>query len=496
MSQLSQKQLRRFAFCGAILFFITARALAQAIDHGSGENLPAKRPEDDPFDLLRFNTVSAEHFYSYDHGIRGVSLVFLPPEAPPLHTPPRLRSPLDSGVQPPAELAEHVTDPFYPQLAATLAADALPRRLRVKLDDYRSARAALLTELHEALAQHRDSPPEVRRSALAETAVAQAHRLQELENVAEQLRAELRATAYFSAGKATEEAATPPRHSTTKAAALRSAAFFCEGLSPAQRRLLQAVAYEQENSPEPLTAGLLCFTPEGASVALPENLDDSARSMIAEFVAARKSLASDIIRMIAEVDANPRRLQQLAAEQAAVLAALEDKAEAIRPLLQPVPDTDGSPQPQLPAELAERLAAYREHKKTLFRELHASILAAPGPYAASTGRPGEVAVSVAAFSAEQQAALGALNAEKASLRTALAEHRRRSGGTTDRRSIDTLLEDFERSRQQQELRELYLDYRRALFEPGLSPAQRRLLFAAAVRALALPLPSGEPLRQP
>ena len=37
----------------------------------------------------------------------------------------------------------------------------------------------------------------------------------------------------------------------------------------------------------------------------------------------------------------------------------------------------------------------------------------------------------------------------------------------------------------------YRDYRAAVFEPGLSPEQRRLLFGSAVRDLNLSLPSGE-----
>jgi len=40
---------------------------------------------------------------------------------------------------------------------------------------------------------------------------------------------------------------------------------------------------------------------------------------------------------------------------------------------------------------------------------------------------------------------------------------------------------------------IYKDYRTAMLEPGLSPAQRRLLFGAALVGLAQPLPPGEPM---
>ena len=42
----------------------------------------------------------------------------------------------------------------------------------------------------------------------------------------------------------------------------------------------------------------------------------------------------------------------------------------------------------------------------------------------------------------------------------------------------------------------YRDYQTAVFQPGLSPEQRRLLFDGALQKLALPLPDGQPPRQP
>jgi hypothetical protein len=38
---------------------------------------------------------------------------------------------------------------------------------------------------------------------------------------------------------------------------------------------------------------------------------------------------------------------------------------------------------------------------------------------------------------------------------------------------------------------VYRDYRVALFQPGLSPEQRRLLFDGVMEQLELPLPRGE-----
>ena len=43
----------------------------------------------------------------------------------------------------------------------------------------------------------------------------------------------------------------------------------------------------------------------------------------------------------------------------------------------------------------------------------------------------------------------------------------------------------------QETWQNYGEYQTAVFQPGLSPEQRRLLFDAAIEKLSLPLPGGE-----
>jgi hypothetical protein len=489
------------AVSAALLLFAPAPATAQTPPEENAA--PAEAPTTfsvaprDRFDLVRFNNDSAAHYYyAYSNEAQTLSLLFLPPEPPALYAPLQLRNPLDTGVPPPAELAAHVTDPFYPQLAAALAADALPRRLRLKLDSYRSARAALVAELHDVFARHRDASAETRKSALLACAQKQAAGIQELELVADQLRGELHGASSGRQSSRLGTTAPPEPAPESEAIAMRSAAYFCDGLSAAQRRLLRATASESENSPSAAPASLFCFSPEGAKLALPIDLAPALRTAIADFTSTRRTLAKTILRTIRESGGDVHKIRELATAQMPALASLESWAEEFRFALETAPESVGRPDQALPPELQERLTTYREHKRTLFRELHASLLTKSATPATNTAKTGEVAVSVATFTSAQQAALAALNSEKNALRAALAEQRRTAGASADRKSIDTLLEDFERSRQQQELRELYLDYRRALFEPGLSPEQRRLLFGAAVQSLGLPLPSGELLRQP
>lgn len=98
---------------------------------------------------------------------------------------------------------------------------------------------------------------------------------------------------------------------------------------------------------------------------------------------------------------------------------------------------------------------------------------------------------VAAFNNEHAAQFADLRLEKDGIREALAQYVRGDQAMQDRKSIDGLLEEFENSRQKQEIWEKYRDYQVAVLLPGLSPEQRRLLFDAAVEGLALPLPAGE-----
>ena len=54
-------------------------------------------------------------------------------------------------------------------------------------------------------------------------------------------------------------------------------------------------------------------------------------------------------------------------------------------------------------------------------------------------------------------------------------------------TIEQLLKEFAYAFQKQEAWELYREYEIAVLEPGLSPAQRELLFGAAIEKLDLPL---------
>ncbi len=459
---------------------------------------------DGPFDRTRFMPPSAAHVYFNLPLPPPTPLLFLPPDPPPLDTLIPLRSPLDTGVTPPSELIFYVYDLFYPQLAARLAEDELPRRLRLRLDTYRELKLVLQEELHAALVAARQTDGEARLSLLAACAQRQAGRLQELEASAEQLRAELgRSRNEWHPGPPLPPPPGPGHAPQATAGRgpdlpfLRAMAYYADGLSADQRRLLLSIAGEGGIHPERGISGTpFFFTPEGASLRIPTGIPAALAERIAAYAEARRAIGRELVAALNKADrAETRDLRELAARQGPAFAALEQLAEPLRQTLHATPGIDGlPPAPQLPAELAARLTAYRDRRQALLRQLNATLTQTVRD--AATATSAGLSVPVSAFTEEQQAEISWLNREKGGLRLALAEYHRANGSAQDRKSIDNLLEDFDRARQAQELREKYRDYRIALLEPGLSPAQRRLLFDAALQALAMPLPSGEPLHRP
>ena len=457
-----------------------------------------------PFDRVQYTTPASSHYYSDLLPAGAVPFLFLPPNPPPLDTPILLRSPLDTGVSPPSELGAYRHDPFYPQLAARLSEDELPRRLRLKLEAYRELKLTLQNELHDALAAAQQTTGEARLAILADCAQRQAGRLQELEASAEHLRTglcrprnEWRPLAPALPPTPAPQATPPPAGRGPDFQLLRAIAYQADGLSADQRRLLLSSAAEGERPSAPSTPDtLFFFSPEGASLHLPADAPPALTAQVAAYTEARRALVRELVAALATTGpGESEQLRQLAARQAPAFATLETLASALRQTLYDTPGIDGlPPAPSLPPELAARLAAYHGRKQALLRALNASLTQTVRDAARAT--PNSLAVPVSAFTTEQQAEITSLNREKAELRLALADHHRANGSAQDRKSVNTLLEDFERARQQQELREKYRDYRLALLEPGLTPAQRRLLFDAALQALDLPLPFGEPLRQP
>ena len=510
------------------------------------DSTPGKIPEDQPdreyrtakdvIDDVRFSVGSTTHYYNSLLAQSDGEIFFFPPVPPPLESEIPVLPPYATGVPASPELAAFVGDLFYPLLAARLAANDLPKEVRAELQAYRAAILELQNELRSRITALKDTAPAQKEQ---EFAALQAPRILDLETVAEKLRTDLHRTGLVD-GRTEEKIGTgidgpppPPGHDPTlppmdprrESKIVRGAAFFQEGLSPAQRRLLLETAGELETvaNPNSVTSlpgqegWLLSFSPESARIRLVSNLPAPLAKKISEYVSAKSTLKSDLrdallTRLTSSHLSRVAALQELAGTQTPRLAALELLAEEIRRALATLPNQPGPPvSPDLPPELLSRVSAYRGHKLEVLKTLYAMLTAAnqftspaapgsPGLNALPWMRdgtsqtevpPGKLRISTEDFNRTQARLLGELNKEQAGIREAFAEYYRTANLPMDRKSINDLLKDFETSRQKQEIWDKYRDYQTAVLQPGLSPEQRRLLFAAAVEQLSLPLPAGE-----
>ncbi len=468
-------------------------------------------------DRVRFNNESADHYLN-SRTERPTQYFFFPPNPPTLGTEIRLFYPGRTGMPAPSELAAYVNEPFYPVLGVRLAAEDLPRRLQLGLATYRTAKVELQNELRLKVARLTEADAATRQQELAMLARVQTPRIAELEETAAQLRIDLQRSGMYGMlegrgdwnesrswrldSKRNEKVS--PDTARMEFEVMRAAVCYQDGLSPAQRRLVREIAMElqaeirQSGEPVPARKDVFefFFSPETARIRVPTDLPAGLAGRIAGFVAEKTKLKAELRDALrsydeASADARTRALKQLAASQAPRIAALEERAEDIRRGLASVPNMPGPPAPPpLPDELAARISVYRSHKADLLQVLRAA-LAPPTPPDHSREKTVPVQEQVSAFNREHAAQFAELTAEKDGIRKALAQFVRSGEVMRDRKSINDLLEEFENSRQEQEVWERYRDYQAAVLLPGLSPEQRRLLFDAAVEKLALPLPAGE-----
>jgi hypothetical protein len=469
-------------------------------------------------DRNRFTNEAASHYFVNGRPPLQREPFFFPPDPPPLGAELRLFRPPATGAPAPAEGAAFVNEPFYPILCLRLAAEDLPKRLQLGLDAYRAVKIELQNELRSRIARLKNADPGARQEELTEFARVQTPRIAALEATAAQLRSDLqRGGLYgFFAGRGDwneyrnwrlgSKSNEKPRPDTLQMEfeVMRAAVCYQDGLSPAQRRLLREIAMElqaevrqPEAAAQPAAnASLIFFLPETARIRLPADLPADLATKIAAFGAEKTALKAELRTTLYTFDdkGNDERthvLAQLADRQAPRIAALDELAEDIRHGLADVTDMPGPPAPPaLPADLEARISTYRGHKLELLKTLHAT-LASPDSSIRPPAKPNQVQEQVAAFNRENPARFAVLKKEKDGIREALGQYMRALGTARDQKSIDDLLEEFENSRQKQEVWDKYRDYKSAVLMPGLSPEQRRLLYDAAVEELALALPGGE-----
>ncbi len=436
-----------------------------------------------------------------------LDLVFFPPSPPPLGSVPAAVDPGDLRFAAPAELAPFVNEPFYAALSAHLVSpdphDWLTDRQKQQLEAYRASKGALQAELLARLYTLRDVEAASRRQALEKFAREQTPRLVELENRAEQLRTDLIGDG--NDGNAGGQGISDGPGASAEE--MRAAVFYGSSLSPAQRRLLREIVVEtEEGAPREASPGpdgrWLFFSPETALVQLPPALPAELAAKVDAYENLKNTLKSELRAALGEsgrsyvISSRAQQLAALAERQEPRFATLEQLAEDIRGRLQGlIADPLHAPRlPSLSPELEERISAYRKAKLDLQKALLAKVQEVTGREAIDSAvMQDRVQQAIAAFTRENSLRYAALEKAKEEIRSDLAHvAAAHPNGPGNDQSADRLLKNFTDSLQQHELWRLYYEYRIAVFEPGLSPEQRRLLYASAVEKLVLPLPGGAP----
>jgi hypothetical protein len=459
--------------------------------------------------------------------------LFFPPNPPPLgRAIGRAPSP-GRNVAPP-ELASYVNELFYPPLGTRLATKTLGEKLRGALERYRAAKVALQNELRAELDRVRPLDPETREQELAAFARRQTPKIVELEKNAEQFRRDLinsdnhwSALRQWHLGDRERRGFSP----IEIAVVMRGYAFYHPGLLPAQRRLLREIFLELANAADSAANATaaqpyLFFPPEPARVLLPDDLPAEIAAKVAAYQTKKSRLKKELYDAVYAEDGKvftffrPSSLKALAEKQTAPLAELDRMAEEIRRdlarVVEPAAIAERSPLPPvLHHRLATLMDSYQSLQKAATAQIEAILdeaksLSIQANYRfepdglkyivipARAGRGGAspetlaavnaIRARIAAIADDYGRRIAELINEKDAIRTEVAQMM----GTAKATAIDNALAAASRVVTAKATEDSYRDYRVAVFQPGLSPEQRRLFFDYVVERLELPLPRGEP----
>jgi len=309
---------------------------------------------------------------------------------------------------------------------------------------------------------------------------------------------------------------------------MRAHAHYLDGLLPAQRRLLREISLEltiAADSTEKATAAqpYVFFPPEPARVMFPPDLPTEVAAKIARYETNKSALKKELYEEVIAIDGARIPLlsghtgRALAQRQAAPLAELELVADEIRQglshLVDRTPPVERKPlSPTLATRAETLIKTFADAQRTAVQKANAVVDSArdlPVMITFNAGNDGlthsvrpvysrsqpseKVRQQIAAVRTSLNAVATEYGLELAKLINEMDATKRdiaaESGG---KQSVaETALAIAVRSAMQEERNELYADYRIAVFQPGLSPEQRRLLFDGAMERLDLPLPRGE-----
>lgn len=468
------------------------------------------------FQARRHKATTENERFRMDERLRASSeplpnLVFLPVMPPALAAPQT-----DLPVPPyPAAFTPCVGESFFmTQGNLSLRRLLTPAQLQ-RIEDYVATRDQLVRELRDRLAATGRLPVHPRLAALAEFAATQQPALQKLETEAEVIRVEL---AELDVGTALINLRDDPKIANT--AGIRDyfsaifAAQFHDGLSLEQRQLLHEIALESLLDPvAATTAPPAFFSPASARIHWPEATDAPLADLRQRFNAAHQTLKAALKQSVLTTSGHRSATKRhtayiaLARQQAPQFDELHQLAEQIRVALADVAYPDRPAVTGLPPELIHqvgesiaRKAGFQAEATRLFTNVSRELAPADLNLVFRDGQP-VIEILPPANPAEKPAALGAsahtrlqetnttlrrlhleLTAQLTAARSAIQRYHDSLDATTAP-DVRTLSRQLAEIHVQEELWRRYRDYHTAVLTPGLSPAQRRLLFGAAQRDL-------------
>ncbi len=436
----------------------------------------------------------------------------------------------------PLSLSEYVNEPFYSPLSPFLYEESLSKKRQKMIDDYYAAKTALVNELRAKIDSLRDVDPATRASQLAEFAREQTPKIIPVEQTAYAIRDELTHWRFFAESSDWNEGRdwrlgddTRWESSLDEAKLMRGAAFYQDGLSPAQRRLLREYAMELDDSGRGPTSEIaldargpyLYFSPETSRIRLPSNLSLELRAKISSYVQQKSALKKELRDVLYREDRrwlDSRRtaaLRTLAEQQAPRIAQLEPLAEEIRQELAPLPNParPRTAAEVLPPQLANRISTFMEAKATYQRTMGSRLADLKRQFPTSRvefvkmndafgiqivpsrklkaedkDRIDRAISAIAVFNEEQIKSYDALVQEKEGIRDELIQSAGNLAPLVTARIVDVILREYSSTLAALELWRQYRDYEVAVLQPGLSPEQRRILFDAALVKLDQQLP--------
>jgi hypothetical protein len=438
---------------------------------------------------------------------------------------------------PPEGLADFAGDFLYPALSHRLHVQSLTRGLEQRLEDYRLRRSALVNELLNRCVALHDADDETRERELRRFAAVQTPPIAALEAEADELRRELTRSRLgfdlsWNTGRRWKLGSFPAERDWMNREAefqvIRAAAFYEDGLIPAQRGLLREVAFELDSPArkargEPVDwseAEAMFFSPETARLRLPPDLPREVLERVAAFNAQKAALKEQLRAVVNEQEkTSPSEraaaYARLADEQWPQIVELDTLAERLRVDLSPrfVPTAPQKP-PAIPMWLIDVIHDYNGDRDAYFRDMqrliNQALASIPRPPRGSDSdeqvrledeyrkRQREARQKVVElFQQDNAARFEALSKRHEAIRSALDAIARtmqdpKTGAPLNAdmllRQHTTAMEEFDTFGRASAI---YSTYRSAMLQPGLSPEQRRLLFGYGVNGLAQPLPYGE-----